>query len=500
MDEDLDKLVQDIEADKLVHRKEEELAREMLEVDEETASRLTENRKNKVSDFKLDLHLDEDNQAAGPADKAEKAEQPGEGSEPVNPEQAAGALKNEPDETDNQTENQAGKEPNDEEQDEENDAVNDGRKKAKKKSKGCLRGILYAVFVISVSVILAYALIAGGLDMTGLNKSDLKVPITVTEEQCKNTGEVAKILHEAGVIDHPVFFTLFCKLTGAGKNITAQEDATVSADMGYKAIINVLSTTVRKVVTVTFPEGSTLKDIAQKLENNNVCTVSDFYTALKSDSYTYDFLSEIPTDEEAAGRFDRLEGYIFPDTYDFYVNSSGEAVVNKFLANFDKRVDASMRAAIKAKGMTLNDVVIMASLIQWEAAKNSDMYGVSRVIHNRLEDSADFPHLQCDSTKKYVDIMQPKVNDVRVQNPYYDTYICNGLPVGAINNPGLVAIDAAINPSEDSTIMKCYYFATNTKTGITYFSKTYAEHVKICDKYDIGMYGNKNISENTRPY
>ena len=120
-----------------------------------------------------------------------------------------------------------------------------------------------------------------------------------------------------------------------------------------------------------------------------------------------------------------------------------------------------------------------------EAASRDDMQKVARVLLNRLR-SDSFPKLQCDSTRDYIKVTAP--TDTAAQAAY-DTYVKDGLPAGPINNPGMDAINAVLVPSENETIMECYYFATDYDTGITYFSKTYEQHVSVCKRYGIGMYG-----------
>ena len=146
------------------------------------------------------------------------------------------------------------------------------------------------------------------------------------------------------------------------------------------------------------PEGKTLNKNADRREENQVCTRSDFFRAANTVMYEYDFLKDLPTDEE---RIYPLEGYLFPDTYEFYTNSSGETVVRKFLDNFNARVDTSLKAAIKARGMTIDQAVILASIIQGEAADTDNMNKVSRVLQNRLENPGTYPRLECDSTSSY---------------------------------------------------------------------------------------------------
>lgn len=522
MPEDLDNLMKGIEAEKQARLQEEEKARKMLQLDEETANLVLEQRKNKVSDFKLDLNLEDGKKEGGAEDAA-----PGEPRMDGAPEAGdAPAAEDAPctapvpehtqpaSQPAGETETEAAPSAGSDKEakigggdgagkngagvpGEAPDGANGaavpapGPKKRKKGKKregtGCLGGALYAVAILIFSGLLAVFLIVCGIDITGLNKSDTKVPVTITEEQSNNTAEIAKVLKEAGIIDHPLLFRLYCRITKADGQFESQDELALSPDMGYGVVINALKSNNRQVVKVTFPEGSTVQEIAVKLEANNVCSATDFYNALDSNKYDYDFLKEIPDDDAHSGRFYKLEGYLFPDTYQFYVDSSGESVVRKFLDNFNNRVDISVRSALKANGMTLGDTITLASLIQWEAGDKDSMSGISCVLHNRLNDPADYPKLECDSTRRYINLMQPPVNGQDVENLDYDTYQRTGLPVGPINNPGLDAIEAAISPATDGDAVGCYFFATD-KSGEAHYSKTYADHVKICKKYDIGMY------------
>jgi len=478
MSDDLEKLLNDAEAKKQAKLLEEETIRRSLRIDESTAQRLAKERHNKVSGFKLNIDLESSNdeQAAQPV-RAGDEPAPTQGENPP-ADRTDGFEDNsfDPPEQPVKTDGFKGE-------------TGKRKKKAPRSSFGCTRGIIYGVLVLVASGFLAYFGIVGGLDLTGLFRSDTKVPVTLTAEQIKDVDEVARVLKKAGVIDQPMIFSLYCKVTGSGKGFFPQDEASLSPDMGYKAIINILKTAKREIVRVTFPEGMTVKEIAAKLEKNKVCSVSDFYIAMKKDNLNYDFLKEIPMGDKYKGRFERLEGYVFPDSYDFYVGSSGETALRKFLNAFNSRIDTTMRAKIKSKGMELNDTIIFASIIQWEAAKIDDMYGVSRVLHNRLNNPDKFPRLECDSTLRYIDSITPPVNGKRVKNPDYNTYERKGLPVGAINNPGLDAIDAAINPSDDDEYKDRYYFATDMKTGETKFSRTLAEHEAWCRSRGIGLYG-----------
>lgn len=361
---------------------------------------------------------------------------------------------------------------------------------AKRRGHGCLGRILYGLVVVVLSATIAYFLILFLIDAVALNRSDKPVDIEIPAGA--TTQQIATILEKNAIIEQPLCFRIFSKLTGADGKY--QKGAfTLTADMDYSTLVEKLQTTTpRETVTVTIPEGYTVDDMAKLLEENNVCQKESFYEAVVSTEYDYDFVKAIPTaadGEQYEGRIYLLEGYLFPDTYNFYVGSSGETVVNRMLENFDNKLTDALRADISEQGMTIDEAIILASIIQGEAAKDGDMLGVSRVLHNRLEPGSGFAKLQCDSTGDYVRDILPSVGGIEVTSIAYDTYEREGLPVGAINNPGIKAIEAVLYPSEMEEHMNAYFFATDYDTEITYFTKTLAEHERICRLYGIGMYG-----------
>ena len=338
-------------------------------------------------------------------------------------------------------------------------------------------------------MLVAFFVIIYILDSSGINKSNTLVDLEVPAGA--STSQIADLLQQNGLIDHPFCFRIYSKLSKADGKYQ-QGMFSLSADMGYSNIVEALQTTIpRKTVTVTIPEGYTVDKIAALLEEKEVCTKEEFYQAVVYEDFDFDFVKAIPTDqdgEEYKGRIYRLEGYLFPDTYNFYVGSSGKTVIQRMLDNFANKI-APYRETIQQRGYTIDETVILASIIQGEAANSRDMKGVSRVLQNRLAPGSGFDKLQCDSTTLYVNSVLPKVNGITITSSAYDTYTRQGLPVGAINNPGAEAIDAALNPSEEAEHAKAYFFATDYTTGITYFNETYAQHVKTCRKYRIGMYG-----------
>lgn len=246
-----------------------------------------------------------------------------------------------------------------------------------------------------------------------------------------------------------------------------------------------VTTTEDPTVRVTFPEGYTAKQIAEKLEENGVCSAKDFMALVQGQYHAALSYGFIPGIENAENKAFVLEGYIFPDTYDFYKGESAEAALARFLKNTDAKLtqEYSLRAA--ELGYTMDEIITLASIIQEEAGNPEEMPLVSSVLHNRIE-SPDYGKLQCDVTINYV-------NDCIKDSPYltgdtekyselYNTYKCDGLPVGAICNPGIDAIEAALYPADTN-----YYFFVTDSDWNYYYAETYAEHQQNCR--NVGLVG-----------
>lgn len=355
------------------------------------------------------------------------------------------------------------------------------------KGKGIARRVWLFVCIIFICIFVAYVTIAGFFDFVALGKSDVKVDVEVSENI--SSAALAKLLAENDLIDQPLIFRLYSVISGKDGNYKAGT-YTLSANMGYSQLSSkIVIGNPRETATVTIPEGYTITQIAKLLEKNNVCSTSDFYDALIHETYDYDFFASIPQSSDGGkyeGRIYRLEGYLFPDTYEFYTESSGKSVINKMLGNFNTKMSTTLRSAMQAKGLTLDDVVIMASIAQRESANTTEMPRVTKVLYNRL--NSDYTRLECDSTGEYTDDLQPDVAGVENIGAAYNTYQRSGLPAGAICNPGLAALEAAINPTTEAKYAEYYYFA-NDKYGNTYYSKTFSQHVAICKRYKIGIYG-----------
>lgn len=233
--------------------------------------------------------------------------------------------------------------------------------------------------------------------------------------------------------------------------------------------------TTSNVVRITFPEGSTVSQIALLLEENGVCSAVDFMAEADNPLNLEGFAFEIPNSEERAFL---LEGYIFPDTYEFYRNESAASAIGRFLKNSEAKLDEEIIARCHELGYTLDEILTLASIIQEEAGDPAEMGKVSSVLHNRLG-SSSFPKLQCDVATFYLrDYVKPYVDEIRYEElvELYNTYNCEGLPAGPITNSGIDAVRAALYPEETD-----YFFFVTDSDGAYYYAETWAEHVENCD-------------------
>lgn len=221
-------------------------------------------------------------------------------------------------------------------------------------------------------------------------------------------------------------------------------------------------------VNITFPEGTNLMGIAALLEKNKVCSASDVLLAAKSTQFNnYSFIASL---SNPSSRYYPLEGYLFPDTYNFYKGDSASNALKRMLNNMQNKL-TNIQTQAAAQGMTVDQVLTMASLIQAEASSTSDMYLVSSVLHNRLANGQanGTPKLQFDSTVFYP--YRVKSDAPAGFTSTYDTYSITGLPAGPINNPGANAIDAALHPTSSN-----YYYFCHSAAGVGYYAETLEEH------------------------
>lgn len=340
------------------------------------------------------------------------------------------------------------------------------KKKRKRSVAGALGGTLsYILLVLGVSLILATVAILVANDMFALVKDGTTVMLEFDEDLAP--GEMARVLQENGLIKYRWIFTLFANL----KDIENFSSGTfqLSASMDYGQMISTLQreSTYQETVDVTIPEGYTIAQIAELMEKARVCGSDDFIETANTYDFAHEMLEDVPMVEN------RLEGYLFPDTYEFYVNDRPVSVINKMLNNFVDKYTDEMIALTEEKGMTIAEVVNIASLIERECRIPDEQTMISGVIHNRLDNSDEYPYLDIDATLLYAIGHKEELTaeDLETDTPY-NTRLYPGLPPTAICNPGISAMLAALQPAEHNY----YYYVANPQTGAHIFSRTLEEH------------------------
>ncbi|MBQ5329000.1 MAG: endolytic transglycosylase MltG [Oscillospiraceae bacterium] len=333
--------------------------------------------------------------------------------------------------------------------------------------------IVWVSAVLAVSVFIASFALSSINDLVGFSKESKEIEITIPEGY--GLSEISELLKEKGVIDEPFTFEVYARIKEMDKRL-APGTYTLNSNLGYDQIFQLLKTkeVAKNVVTVNFYEGMKLTEIAKRLEENGVCGYDEFIEAAKTESFEYEFETMMGTSEYI---YYKWEGYLFPDTYEFYTNSTPRSVIAKFIDNFNKKITSEYYLRMQELGLSLEELVTLASVIQSEAAYMEDMEKVSSAFHNRLEPNSGLPYLQSDVTWFYYEQeIEPNVEDETLSDSYLSAYYTYpnyrvGLPVGPICNPGMNAIKAALYPADTN-----YYFFVTDKYGKFYYGSTQAEH------------------------
>ena len=350
-----------------------------------------------------------------------------------------------------------------------------------------IRVLLYVCCVLAVAVLLAVAVWRCADDVLSLTKEDAEVTVSIPDGA--TISQIAGELKSKGLVRYETLFKFYCWASHAEKTIEPGT-YTLNSRYDYHALVSnmIEASPDRAVVEVTIPEGYECEDIFRLLEADGVCSYQDLADTAASYEFAYDFLQEIPYGSE-----NRLEGYLFPDTYQFYMSDDPANVIDKFLRNFDNKFTDDLYDALDALNdrlaqrmrtngfteteitdgrLSLYDLITVASLVEKETAKTSESASIASVIYNRLC-SKLYPCLEIDATIQYALAERKEIlsnADKGVLSPY-NTYTNAGLPAGPIANPGMNSIRAALYPAET----KYYFYALDT-TGVHHFSETYYEH------------------------
>ncbi len=375
------------------------------------------------------------------------------------------------------------------------------RKSAKKRKYDFINSVLVAcVCVIFISIL---TVTASTVAMTTINDilvidrsgDDNYISVYIPPEATEYE-QVYEIIKDSGLIKQPLITNIFCKFrhydevdvyndeTGKYETVRIKYSPGtyfLNAEMGIESILEeimVSSSGYKDTVRLTFPEGWTIAQIFQKIEKYGVCEAEKLYANLEIIGEQYGFISDI---DSSNSRYLKAEGYLFPDTYDFFIGENAGSVIKKLFNNFESKWKDEYNDRLKELDMSMDEIITIASIIQREAKDTTQMDAISSVIHNRLNDSATYPSIDMNSTKDYVlSLKEFNILTDFYYNLYlnsYNTYSNQGLPPGPICNPGAAAIRAALYP-EDSD----YHFFCHNDKGEIFLAVTASEHQANAEK------------------
>jgi len=328
---------------------------------------------------------------------------------------------------------------------------------------GLVGGLLFALFIICVSLVLASVAWMAATDVLGFASPDEEVTVLVPPDF--TLEGIADMLYEGGLIRHRALFIFYAEFSDSIGRIRPGSFI-LNKNYDYRALVQGMTARagVRVETTVTIPEGFTLAQIFTLLERADVATAEELWEVATYHDFDFHFL-----DSSTIGDRLRLEGFLFPDTYNFYMNSSPVVVIRRLLREFNRRFTVDYITRAEEMGLSVHEIIIIASMIEREAGSDAERPRIAAVIYNRLA-SPDFPFLQIDATIDYVIAGTGIPWSARIDSPF-NSYTNPGLPPGAIANPGMPSIRAALFPDDTNE----FFYALN-RYGTHNFFTNYTDH------------------------
>lgn len=361
---------------------------------------------------------------------------------------------------------------------------------ASEERRGCLGKIIFLLIML----LLTGAVVIGGIFLTHeiFDTVEGGEILIIDIPEGSTTEDIADILKQEGFIKSKTVFRIYSRLLGADDDYQCGKHK-LQLGRNYKEIISRLSETTFsdvETLTLTFPEGTTALAMAIKLEKARLCTVDEFIEACNTHVFDVSFFDAISSDEN---KFIKLEGFLYPDTYEFAVDATVDDVILAMLKNFEENIYTDgVKRLVSTSGLSLEQNIILASIVEKETL-GDDMYSmIAGVFLNRLHNSDEFPCLESDTCAEnregnyiygvlgyyYNGDLEPMPRAIPANIwQAYDTYSHRGLPVGAICNPGLKAILGTLNPQEHG-----YYFFITDKDANYYWGVTDYDHSVNIDK------------------
>lgn len=341
-----------------------------------------------------------------------------------------------------------------------------------KQKKLCKPKLKSSLVILMVALVLCAFIWLGSVawDVFGLTPGRGR-DVMVDIPEGTSSGGISQILKEKKIIKHPFIFRVIERLDG--EHLFQQGGHLVGTGQSYGAIIKKLESipeiAANETVTVLIPEGYEAWQIAEKLESLGMADKDEFLKLLDKGKFDFDFIDEIERVEN------RLEGYLFPATYEFFVGASEYEIINTMLETFRQRIVPIYNQA--ETEYTLDEIVTLASMVEREAANDSERGKVSSVFCNRL--AKDMPLGSCATVQYIIRERKPVLSnsDTKIKSEY-NTYINKGLPIGPIASPGEASVRAALYPENTDYL----YFAARADGSENVFSKTDEEHLRIVNE------------------
>jgi len=343
----------------------------------------------------------------------------------------------------------------------------------REKRTGLVGGLLLAIFIICVSIVLASIMWMATTDILGFASQDelvnVQVPAGFTLEG------ITDMLYESGLIRHKALFIMYAEYSNAIEKIT-EGSYILNKNYDYRALVQGMTARagVRVETSVTIPEGFTLAQIFSLLDAEGVCPADELWHTATYHDFPFHFL-----DRSTLGNRLRLEGFLFPDTYNFYMDSNPQQAILRMLREFNRRFTEEYVERADEMELSVHDIITIASLIEREAGDDEERPRIAAVIYNRLA-NPNFPRLEIDATIHYAIAGTTIPFSTRLESEF-NTYIHEGLPPGPIASPGMPSIRAALFPDETNE----YFYALN-KLGTHNFFTNYNDHVNFVNSDEYG--------------
>ncbi|MDP2586718.1 MAG: endolytic transglycosylase MltG [Candidatus Komeilibacteria bacterium] len=302
---------------------------------------------------------------------------------------------------------------------------------------------------------------------------DSTAKVAFEVEQGEGVNQISSKLAKRGLIRSSFWFDVYVWQKNLERNFVAGV-YDVPSDSSIRQLVKLLTSSGNSEQKITIIEGWNNKEIAAYLEKQGLVQAEYFLNLVGRDLGAYVSQYAFLTDKPASVD---LEGYLFPDTYRVFKNSTAQEIIKKMLNNFSQKLTPDLLQEIKRRDKSLFEIITLASIIEKEVRNPDDMRLVADIFYKRLEAGIA---LQSDATVNYLTgsgRAQSTAEDLKIDSPY-NTYKYRGLPPGPISNPGLNAIMAAIYPTPNQ-----YYYFLTTDDGQVIYSKTYDEHLANKRKY-----------------